>query len=327
MSQGSPFRNCRGRISLPRIVGLLLLIGWLAWLLRSLLRLCRLVCRDRKQPGTPNVPPWAYRQPDPLIYSQQYLASQGLAVTWNNPDIHLESPADPGVPVDSHDLQPDTDYLVIARVWNGSTTAPAPGLPVHVSFLQFGIGTTRHDVGQTAVDLAVKGAAGCPAFATVPWHTPATPGHYCLQVELIWDDDANPANNMGQHNTDVKPLNSPHAAFEFELRNDAETVRSLRLEADAYEIPPPPECDDQDGADTIRQRIARHDRARWPMPDGWQVAIAPAESRLDPGESMAVTVNITAPDAFAGRQAINVNAYASQVLVGGVTCYVEGSGK
>jgi hypothetical protein len=133
-------------VSVPRIIGLLLLIGWLVWLLYWLFRLCRLVCRDRKQPGTPNVPPWAYRQPDPLIYSQQYLQAQGLAVTWSNPDIHLESPAAPGVPVDSHDLQPDTDYLVIARVWNGSTTAPAPGLPVHVSFLEFGIGTTRHDV-------------------------------------------------------------------------------------------------------------------------------------------------------------------------------------
>lgn len=326
MRKGSPVRDCRGRVSVPRIVGLLLVIGWLVWLLCSLFRLCRLVCRDRKQPGTPNVPPWAYRQPDPLIYSQQYLQAQGLAVTWNNPDIHLESPAAPGVPVNSHDLQPDTDYLVIARVWNGSTTAPAPGLPVHVSFLEFGIGTTRHDVGQTAVDLPVKGAAGCPAFATVDWHTPATPGHFCLQVQLIWDDDANPANNMGQHNTDVKPLNSPHAAFDFPLRNATETALLLRLQADSYDIPPPPECPPENDPDAVRGRRAHHNKAAWPVPDGWQVAITPVEARLDPGQSLPVTVDITAPDGYAGRQAINVNAYAGQTLVGGVTFHVEGNG-
>jgi hypothetical protein len=304
---------------------LLLLIGWLVWLLCSLLRLWRLVCRDRKQLGTPNVPPWAYRQPDPLIYSQQYLRAQGLAVTWNNPDIHLESPAAPGVPVDSHDLQPDTDYLIIARVWNGSTTAPAVGLPVQVSFLEFGIGATRHDVGRTAVDLAVKGAAGCPAFATVGWHTPATPGHYCLQVELIWDDDANPGNNIGQHNTDVKPLNSPHAAFAFPLRNDAETPRMLRLEVDAYDIPPLPECDPEDGPNAVRRRADRHNWVAWPVPDGWQVAIVPAESLLNPGQSTTVTVDITAPEGYVGRQAVNVNGYGGRALVGGVTFYVEGN--
>jgi hypothetical protein len=37
-------------------------------------------------------------------------------------------------------------------------------------------------------------------------------------------------------------------------------------------------------------------------------------------------VDITAPDGYVGRQAINVNAYASQALVGGVTFYVEGNG-
>ncbi|MBV8895300.1 MAG: hypothetical protein JO051_02230, partial [Acidobacteriaceae bacterium] len=30
------------------------------------------------------IPKHIYRRPDPLIYSQQYLMSQGLAVTWNN---------------------------------------------------------------------------------------------------------------------------------------------------------------------------------------------------------------------------------------------------
>src|SRR5580704_16017175 len=77
---------------------------------------------------------------------------------------------------------------------------------------------------------------------------------------------------------------------------------------------------------TTFHRRARHSRAAWPVPDGWQVGITPSEARLDPGQSTPVTVDITAPDGYAGRQAINVNAYAGQTLVGGVTFYVEGHG-
>ena len=62
------------------------------------------------------------------------------------------------------------------------------------------------------------------------------------------------------------------------------------------------------------------------MPGGWRVAITPSEARLDPGQSTPVTVDITAPDGYVGRQAVNVNAYAGQTFVGGVTFYVEGNG-
>jgi hypothetical protein len=305
-------------------------IGWLAWLLWSLWRLCRLAARERACPGGQTVPPWAYRQPDPLIYSQQYLQSLGLAVTWDNPDIQLELPAAPGVPVDAHKLKPDTTYDVVARTWNGSTTAPAVDMPVHVSYLEFGIGTVRHEVGWTNVVLGVKGSADCPAFARVPWRTPAAPGHFCLQVELVWTDDENPANNMGQRNTDVKALNSPNATFTFPLRNDAGRARLLRLEADAYAIPPLEPCASQntrrDENAGPQQRLARHDRAAWPIPAGWHVAIQPREALLQPNETAKVTVHVTAPDGFRGRQALNVNAFDGSTVVGGVTLYAEGNG-
>src|SRR5271167_1900050 len=61
--------------------------------------------------GCQHLPGHIYKQPDPMIYSQQYLLSKGLAVTWNNPDIHLELG---GVVVDSSDLKPSTTYDVIA---------------------------------------------------------------------------------------------------------------------------------------------------------------------------------------------------------------------
>ena len=250
-------RGCR----FCRLLLRLLLLLWLLWLIRSLIRLCR-VARRHPRRGAHDVPPWAYRQPDPLIYCQTFLQAQGLGVTWDNPDIHLELSAQPGVPVDSHSLDPNTEYVVVARIWNGSTTAPAVDLPVRASYLEFGIGTIRHDIGQTTVDLPVKGAAGTPAIARIPWRTPAAAGHYCLQVELVWADDAEPANNLGQHNTDVRPLNSPRATFEFPLRNDGPRPRLLRLEVDGYRLPGRRPCPprDHDPERERREALTRHAR-------------------------------------------------------------------
>lgn len=322
-------RPCR-QLGRWRLVWLLLGLAWLVWLLKSLVRLCKLANRDRGRPNDGTVPPWAYRQPDPLIYSQQYLQAQGLAVTWDNPDIHLELLTAPGVSVDSHALKPDTDYVVVARIWNGVTTAPAVGLPVKVSYLEFGIGTTRHDVGMTKVDLPVKAAVGCPAFARVGWRTPAQPGHYCLQVELLWDDDENPANNMGQHNTDVKPLNSPHAAFTFPVRNDGPARRAVTLQIDSYRLPALEPCgaegDGKDGGNHHQELLDRHRRAAWPVPPGWAVVAHPREAVLAPGETVTATVDITAPDGYRGRQVFNVHADSGPGVIGGVTLYVDGSG-
>jgi hypothetical protein len=87
------------------------------------------------------IPATIYRRPDPMIYDQYYLLSQGFAVTWENPDIHLERPL--GTPVSSHDLQPGTDYHVISRIWNLSEKAPAAHLRVQVSYLTSGSAPRR----------------------------------------------------------------------------------------------------------------------------------------------------------------------------------------
>jgi len=265
------------------------------------------------------IPSWAYRRPDPLIYSQTFLQSLGYAVTWDNPDIHVEQA---GVVVDQHDLKPDTDYDVVARVWNGSTSGPAADLPVIVSYLDFGIGTVNVPVGSTTVDLPVKGAPGHPPFARVPWRTPSTPGHYCLQVRLDWSDDENPANNLGQSNTDVRPLNSPHARFAFPVRNPGPRTGAIRLVVDAYEVPSPPPCDDRPRDPEGHRR--RHDPAAYPVPEDWVVDVRPDEARLRPGESVDVTVDVTAPDGFIGLKSFNVHAYDGETLLGGVTLTVRG---
>ena len=60
------------------------------------------------------------------------------------------------------------------------------------------------------------------------------------------------------------------------------------------------------------------------MPEGWQLVFTPADSiLLGPEEERAVSVKVTAPDGFVGRQAINVNAFDGEDLVSGATLYAE----
>ena len=167
------------------------------------------------------------------------------------------------------------------------------------------------------------------------WRTPAVPGHYCLLVNLIWLDDANPNNNVGQENTNVRALNSPHAEFRFPLRNEASNKRELHLEADAYRIPPQipckperkakaPEMADAEIEACWREAKTRHRPQDFPVPQGWHVAISPQTVILDPEEQQIVTVDVTSPDDFHGQQTFNINAFAETELVGGVTLFVEG---
>jgi hypothetical protein len=282
--------------------------------------------------GCQHVPGHIYKRPDPMIYSQQYLLSQGLAVTWNNPDIHLELD---GVVADSSDLKPNTRYDVVARIWNNSLDAVVVGMPVDFSFLSFGIGGKKTYIGTKSVDLAVKGAPGCPAFARVPWTTPVTPGHYCLIVEFSWADDANPLNNVGQHNTAVKPLNSPHAQFVFPLRNEARTERQIVLRFDSYSLPKLADCGShpvvdnpratqQEVVNRLRQIAAANDVQSFPVPEGWTVAVNPVALVLGPEEEGIVTVDITAPDGFSGQKTFNVAGFAGSTALGGVTLTVTG---
>ncbi len=127
-------------------------------------------CRRRKTPPRSTdccirLPNTSYKRADPLIYSQQYLMKQGLSVTWDNPDIQLFKG---GVPVNSHNLETDTLYEVQVTVWNGSYDAPAIGLPVHLSYMSFGVGAASTVVGIDYVNLGVKGSSQHPAVATFP---------------------------------------------------------------------------------------------------------------------------------------------------------------
>ena len=284
----------------------------------------------------------SYRKPDPLIYDQYYFMSLGLAVTWDNPDIELRRG---GVAVPSWEILPDTEYEIVARIWNGSTDAPVVGLPVYFSYLDFGIGTTRHEIDHgkpSFVDLGVKGGANCPAFATKLWRTPAERGHYCVLVYLDWLDDANPLNNLGQENLVIGAAHSA-ANFTFRLRNDGDERRAFRFEVDAYTVPELPSCSEvrlptkQDlrarAVEPAMYRLtpeldpavrARHDRRAYPLGQGWDVAFDPAEPVLAPGEERSIRVAVTAPDGFVGRRPLNVRALYGDISAGGVTLVVGG---
>ncbi len=293
----------------------------------------RVRCRDEI-----DLPPEVYKRADPMLYSQQWLMSMGLSVTWDNPDIELYRN---GAVVPSGQLDPDTEYEVRVRVWNNSYDAPAPGLPVHLGYLDFGAGAVSIYVGHRIVDLGAKGTSQCPALASFLWTTPGAAGHYCLQVWLDWPDDANPQNNLGQENTNVGVMQSP-AMFTFRARNNASVRREFIFEVDDYRLPERDPCDDaqprkeQTRFEESRERWAQALRSQgYGLFKGWQghwnVEIDPANPMLDPDQEIDVKVSIEALDpGFSGTKPFNVNVFAVRPdskaprdFVGGVTLLVE----
>ena len=273
--------------------------------------------------------------PDPLIYDQYHLMSRGVAVTWDNPDIKLHRL---GVIVSPSNLEANTDYMIVATIRNSSKEAPAVHMKVWFSYLSFGVGTVSHPIGSLPIEvnLGVLGGPHMPKFVPMPWTTPATPGHYCIQVRLEPFDDSNWFNNLGQNNTQVGKAHSS-AVFTFALRNNATERRQYDFRADAYVLGEPPPCPPADV--TIQPTTALaptpivippiHKQGAQPLPSGWDVELAPQNPTLNGGEETTITVTIKPPVSFTGKQAVNVNAFArgdgakKASFAGGVTFIVE----
>jgi hypothetical protein len=267
----------------------------------------------------------AYHRPDPCIYDQYYLMSLGLAVTWDNPDITIWQG---GVQVPENTLLPDTEYEIHATIWNNSYYAPIVGMQVNFAYLSFGAATTVNPIGFTYVNLGVKGGPNYPALAIILWKTPPTPGHYCIQVNFAWVDDANPNNNLGQNNVDVVAAHSP-ANFVFQLRNHTDQSNRYSFQVDTYAIPARPDCpptiqDSDRGsfAERLKRIQAVHNRANFPIPPGWSVEVVPPEPTLMPGQEVDIAVTITPPAGFTGTTPFNVNTFYGNKYAGGVTLYV-----
>jgi hypothetical protein len=128
----------------------------------------------------------------------------GQPVTWDNPDVALFRS---GVEQDTYDLVVDTDYDIVVTVHNSSRDKPAPHTRVELRWIEFGAGAQiRHPIDAVLVDVPVWPGT---VTATTTWRTPASPGHYCIEVELIYPGDGNPANNRGWNNTQVSVAASP----------------------------------------------------------------------------------------------------------------------
>ena len=313
------------------------LYGWIIALVALVRRLVDLIRRrkaddrdehERNAAKTRCVPieDPAFVRPDPLIYSQKFLMEQGLNVTWQNPDFVLSRG---GVAVDSHALEPDTTYDVVARVWNDSVDGPVIDMPVHLSFLSFGAGTQLHQVGTRKVDVGVKGGANEPAFVTFEWTTPREVGHYCLQVLLDPVDDAQFGNNLGQHNTNVVDTQSPVS-----FRSRWATTPSGPTTITSTSIPTsfPSLGRARTNATTDRGReqdnpIDRVHRDAHPLPAGWSVDITPDHPSIAPGAHQQILVTVNPPDGFDGVQVINVHAlyreYYEDRVAGGVTVTIR----
>lgn len=311
-----------------------LLYKWLVVIIRLITRICkawkkrkkdkkeipRRIRRATKSKCVPIRHP-NYHKPDPMIYSQSYLMEQGLAVTWDNPDIQLYLK---GNPVSSEALEPDTEYEIVARCWNASYDAPVVGMPVKFSYLDFGAGAININIGQTFTSLGVIGGSDNPNYAKVPWKTPSVSGHYCLQVRLEWTDDKNPKNNLGQENTNVVEAHSP-AVFDFKVRNDDTKEHRFRVEADAYTIPPGLLCDEIKKLGDRKNEIIRerNSRKNFPVPAGWAITYIDPVFSLAAGAERMVNVQVRPPAGFTGSKPFNFNVFDERnVLTGGVTATI-----
>lgn len=215
-------------------------------------------CKNKQRPsGCFVVPPDVARAPDPCIYSQTYLRAQGLSVTWNNPDIQITTLE--GAPVESSELEPDTDYLVVATIHNASFDA-ALGVEVICVYRPWSFGTEDRvpietdDDGNAAMRVIHIGAWGA-SQASFRWRTPAlAPGedrkHYCIQVECYHPADREPNNNLGQENTNIVRTASP-ATIDIPIQNLKDRRQDIRIEFDEYSIP----------SDKIVIPLSRIDRA------------------------------------------------------------------
>ena len=199
----------------------------------------------------PPFPEEVMRRPDPCIYSQRYLAAQGLPVTWNNPDIWIAKAATPNViEPDSYHLEADTDYLVFVQVHNASTDV-ALGVRVRLLFRPWSFNSP--DLVPVEIDgngqevVRFVNIAGMGATTTrFAWHTaPVAPGqtqHFCLQAHVSHPLDVNLQNNMGQENTDVHGLNPGHVQpgevvdVEIPLFNHGVGEARFDFAADSYAI-------------------------------------------------------------------------------------------
>lgn len=244
-------------VSLLKIVFLVLLV-----IIIILLRIWEWLCKflktkslyqEEKEEPCSRLPEAIIRRPDPCIYSQRLLQSQGIPVTWNNPDIWVARADDPtNIEPDSYHLVEDTDYIVSVQVHNASATDPAIGVRVRLNYRPWSFNSpdltpVETDAVGNEVYRFVNVSPMSSAITQFNWHTPKLDSgqdskHFCLQASLFHPMDNNTSNNMGQENTNVHNANpgivNPGEEIEIivPLFNFARQAQRFQFDANVYQI-------------------------------------------------------------------------------------------
>lgn len=287
--------------------------------------LCRIwiIIANRRKGGDPCVyfPERIINRPDPCIYSQFLLLQLKQPVTWDNPDIAIFKG---GVEQYTYDLSVDTTYDIAITVHNSSAEKEALGTKVAVRWIEFGAGgPVRHPIADLVADVGLYPAT---AVVTTTWRTPATPGHYCIEVELTHPYDGNPANNLGWNNTQV-------------LAAHSEVKTPIRIfNRYAGEPPRNPQAADRRGPPWNLVEIefdsylfhdaygehADGDVMFAPRPPAWQARVEPRLFHFAPDETYRdVELIVDAPAGPGHAEPFNVTARQGGAPLGGVTITVN----
>lgn len=283
------------------------------------------------------IPAGVYLRPDACIYSQQYLMSLGMAVTWDNPDVRLTDTLNN--PIASYGLQPSTSYTITATIHNKKNDTPVPGMPVVFKLVSFGAsGDIIQPIGSAVVDLPVRGTPGEPAHASVTWTTPTSPGHYCITIEAVVPDDATPMDNIGQHNTVVNGVrHGERLELRFPVRNALQIAQRFSARLHSYRLPErhilrrrmgegagANRTGQREGDASLLQRVVAANRPDlFPVPADWDAAVTPSDGIIEPGRTVDLTFTATVPaSAPAGLQQpfhISISDAEGKAPLGGVT--------
>jgi hypothetical protein len=287
--------------------------------------LCRIwvIITNRRKGGDPCVyfPERVINRPDPCIYSQFLLMQLKQPVTWDNPDIALFKD---GVEQYTYNLTVDTTYDVAITVHNSSAEKEALGTKVAVRWIEFGAGgLVRHPIDDLVANV---GRYPATAVVSTTWRTPATPGHYCIEVELTHSDDGNPTNNLGWNNTQVLAAHSEAKTairiFNRHVsgppREQLAMDRRGRVPWNLVEI----------NFDSYVFHDAYGDEANGdvmfaPRPPAWPARVEPRIFHFAPDETYRdVELVVDAPDGHGQREHFNVTALQGGAPLGGVTVAV-----
>ncbi|MDB5069093.1 MAG: hypothetical protein JWM87_204 [Candidatus Eremiobacteraeota bacterium] len=258
-------------------------------------------------------------RPDPCIYSQFLLMQLKQPVTWDNPDVAIFKG---GVEQYTYGLTVDTQYDVAVTVHNTSLEKAALGTKVSVRWIEFGAGgLVRHPIDELVANVGVYPAT---AVVATTWRTPATPGHYCIEVQLAHPNDGNPANNLGWNNTQVL---AAHSEARTPVRIFNRHVGAPRREEQAVHRGPPwnlveIEFDSYVFNDAYGAH-ANGDVMFAPRPPAWPARVEPRTFHFAPGETYRdVDLIVDAPAGPGHPEKFNVTARQGGAPLGGVTVTV-----